>query len=358
MPAASGQVPSQGTSRSTSATIPPNILRYLAPIAAEDGVDLRPALTRVGLDEAVMRSAALRVSYRQGSAVIRRAIELTADAHLGLRVGAAQHLTSWGLLGFALMAADTLRDAVETGMRFQNLSGAMVVWSARQEDLGFVLRVDLPDPALDPAVAVFLVEEAFSSVTTLTRLTMGPAFAPQVVEFAFPTPRDTGLFDDLFRCPVRFGAAGNRLVFPDSWAGTAMPGRDPVTFASVLELLDAQVVSRRSRQDLLEVVEVSIAQSLPTVPSFAQQAHRHAAGERTLRRRPAECGTTYEAIVDGVRRERVEQLLRRPELTLSDIARRVGFSDVRALRRAVRRWHGVAPLQLRGDILDREGPVG
>ena len=37
--------------------------------------------------------------------------------------------------------------------------------------------------------------------------------------------------------------------------------------------------------------------------------------------------------LDGVRRERVEQLLRRPELTLRDVARQAGYSDVRALRR-------------------------
>lgn len=88
------------------------------------------------------------------------------------------------------------------------------------------------------------------------------------------------------------------------------------------------------------------------MPTFAEQARKHAAGERTLRRRLAECGTTYEALVDGVRRERVEQLLRQPELTLTDITRRVGFSDVRALRRAIRRWHDMTPLQLRETILD------
>src|ERR1044072_3137509 len=114
-----------GTSRSTSATIQPNILRYLVVVADEYGVDLRPLLQQMALDETVMRSAALRVSYRQGSAVIRRALELTRDEHLGLKVGAAQHLTAWGLLGFALMADDTLRHAIETGVKYQNLSGAL-----------------------------------------------------------------------------------------------------------------------------------------------------------------------------------------------------------------------------------------
>ncbi|WP_030323665.1 AraC family transcriptional regulator [Streptomyces sp. NRRL B-3229] len=338
-----------GTSRSTSATIQPNILRHLVAVADARGIDLRPLLKQVGLDETVMRSAALRVSYRQGSAVIRRALELTQDEHLGLKVGAAQHLTAWGLLGFALMADDTLRHAIETGVKYQNLSGAMVVWSAgtSKEDDAFVLRADLPDPAIDPAVAVFLIEEGLASVITLSRLSVGPAFAPKVVEFAFPPPRRSDLHGALFGCPVRFGAPANRMVIDRAWARAPMPGRDPVAYASTLEMLDAQMAARRGLQDLLEVLEISVAQSLPVIPSFAEQARRHATSERTLRRRLADCGTTYEALVEGVRRERVEQLLLRPELTLRDIARRAGFSDERALRRAVHRWHGTSPVHLR-----------
>jgi len=354
MPVADGPASSPGTSRSTSATIQPNILRYLVSVADERGVDLRPLLKQVGLDETVMRSAALRVSYRQGSVVIRRALELTADEHLGMKVGAAQHLTAWGLLGFALMADDTLRHAIETGVRYQNLSGAMTVWSAGEEDDGFVLRADLPDPALDPAVAVFLIEEALTSVVTLARLTVGPAFAPRGVEFAFPAPRRSDLYGAFFGCPVRFGVPVSRLVIDPAWARAQMPGRDPVTYASALETLDAQLASRRHQQELLEVMEISIAQSLPVIPSFAEQARRHAASERTLRRRLADCGTTYEAIVDGVRRERVEQLLRRPELTLRDIAHQAGFSDERTLRRAVRRWHGTSSQRLREEMLGHE----
>ncbi|WP_327747737.1 AraC family transcriptional regulator [Streptomyces europaeiscabiei] len=344
---------SPGTSRSTSATIQPNILRYLVAVADERGVDLRPLLKQMGLDETVMRSAALRVSYRQGSAVIRRALELTKDERLGLKVGAAQHLTAWGLLGFALMADDTLQHAIRTGVKYQNLSGAMVVWSAGvgQEDDAFVLRADLPDPAMDPGVACFLIEEAFASVVTLSRLAVGPAFMPRAVEFVLPPPRRRDVYEALFRCPVRFGAPANRMVIDPTWARTRMPGRDPVSYASTLEMLDTHMVSRRDQQDLLEVLEVSVAQGLPVVPSFGEQARRHATSERTLRRRLADCGTTYEALVEGVRRERVEQLLLHPELTLRDIARRAGFSDDRALRRAVRRWHGTSPVRLRERML-------
>jgi len=339
-----------GTGRTTSATIAPNILRYLVQIADRQGVDLRPVLATVGLDDILLRSSTLRVSYRQGSAVIRRAVELTGDDCLGLRVGTAQHLTAWGLLGFAQMAADTLWHAVETGIKYQNHAGSMVLWSASPEGSNLVLHADLPDSALEPSVAAFLAHEGFPSIVTLTRLAAWPSFAPRLVEFSCATPDDVGQFHDLFRCEVRFGGSGNRLLFADPWIRTPMPARDPVTYAATLELLRAQTASRRQQQDLLEVIEVSIAQNLPRIPSFAEQARRHAASERTLRRRLAQCGTTYEAVVDSVRRERVERLLHRSELTLQEIARQVGFSDGRALRRAVRRWHGVAPLDLRDSL--------
>jgi AraC-like DNA-binding protein len=125
-----------------------------------------------------------------------------------------------------------------------------------------------------------------------------------------------------------------------------MPGRDPVTFASVCGMLEHLISERRAQQDLLESLEISVARDLPDVPAFAEQARRRAVSERTLRRRLAEFGVTYAAVVDGVRRERVERLLR-TRATLHDIARQVGFADERVLRRAVHRWHGVSPGRLR-----------
>ncbi|MFD3505126.1 hypothetical protein [Streptomyces sp. NPDC058678] len=54
--------PRPRTSRSTSATIPPNILRYPAAVADSHGAGLQPELARVGPNETVTRSTALRVS--------------------------------------------------------------------------------------------------------------------------------------------------------------------------------------------------------------------------------------------------------------------------------------------------------
>ncbi|MER5863011.1 AraC family transcriptional regulator [Kitasatospora sp. NPDC002040] len=352
----SGAAHGPTTHRDSSAAIRPSILWHLAAVAGERGVDLDPALASVGLDRAVLESPDIRVSYRQGCAVIERALELTGDPCLGLAVGAVQTLSSWGPLGLALLAADTLQDAVELGVRHQQLAGAMLTFSMGEPEGphgGFEVRVDPADPDLDPAVGVFLAEEALSSTVALIRLGIGASFDPRLVEFTHPRPAGTALHTEVLRCPLHFGAPVSRLVVSRGWARAPMPNRDPRTLATILALIDEASTPRREPQGLLQVLAASVTRSLPVVPSFADQAQRHATSERTLRRRISECGTTYEAIVDGVRREQVEQLLRRSPLTLREVARRVGFADERALRRAVRRWHGMGPTELRRTMGER-----
>lgn len=58
---------------------------------------------------------------------------------------------------------------------------------------------------------------------------------------------------------------------------------------------------------------------------------------RTLQRRLAEAGTSWRDEVDAARRDLVMQLAGAGEVRKA-IARKVGYSDTRVLRRALRRW--------------------
>jgi transcriptional regulator GlxA family with amidase domain len=51
--------------------------------------------------------------------------------------------------------------------------------------------------------------------------------------------------------------------------------------------------------------------------------------------------------LEKIRQERATRLLRTTPLGVESIAARVGYSDVRALRRAVRRWYGTTPTEVR-----------
>jgi AraC-like DNA-binding protein len=55
---------------------------------------------------------------------------------------------------------------------------------------------------------------------------------------------------------------------------------------------------------------------------------------RSLQRHLGEAGTTYREVLDHVRQRRFEEL-RRGGVAESDIAKELGFADVKSLRRAM-----------------------
>ncbi|RLP78009.1 AraC family transcriptional regulator [Mycetocola tolaasinivorans] len=329
-----------------SATIAPNILRYLARVCAEHGLDLAPALDQVGLTPDLLDSPDLRVSFRQGDAVIRAALRQSPRPGLGLLVGSAQHLTASGLVGFGMMTAPALIDAIRLGVEFQNLAGSMVAWSV-EESAETRVRAELGAvPDSDP-VGRFLIEEGIANITRMVRSTLDPSWAPARVSFRHEAPSYADAYRSVFACPVDFGAAATLWTLHAGDASRPLPGADPWAHAQVRALLHEGTARLGVRQELYQLVEARIGRALPDVPAIADAARALHLTERTLRRRLADLGTTYAHIVDGVRRERGLHLLTEGTLPLAQIAAELGFGDERSLRRACVRWTGLSPRAVR-----------
>jgi AraC-like DNA-binding protein len=64
---------------------------------------------------------------------------------------------------------------------------------------------------------------------------------------------------------------------------------------------------------------------------------------RTLKRRLADHGTTFTALRDEHRRQRALLLLADRDLTLTDVASRLGYTELPNFTRAFRRWTGTTP---------------
>ena len=79
------------------------------------------------------------------------------------------------------------------------------------------------------------------------------------------------------------------------------------------------------------------------MPSLEAVSATLALTPQTLRRRLRDEGHGFQEIKDELRRDAAIALLAQPELTLLDIAMRVGFSDASTFHRAFKAWTGLAP---------------
>ncbi|WP_433680335.1 AraC family transcriptional regulator [Nocardia sp. CA-119907] len=329
----------------SSATIAPNIIRYLLRVADEHGVSLDRAIHDAGLSRETLDAPGLRVSYRQGRVIIEAALDRLPGPALGLEVGARQPITASGVLGLAMMSSPTIADAVDIGVRYQNLAGSMMRWSTvREGDLLVVVTIVLDDAA---PVDRFLVEEGFANITRMVRESADATIRPVRVEFARPEPADPARFQAFFDAPVVFGGPRNAWLLRSQQWRRALDTWDPWTLADATTLLAVAAEQTVDRQELVAALSAQVEAALPDVRPLGAHARMLAMSERTLRRRLADVDASYSDVLDEVRRRLTARLITRADLSFADIAAEIGYTDDRSLRRAVKRWFGIAPGDLR-----------
>jgi AraC-like DNA-binding protein len=82
-------------------------------------------------------------------------------------------------------------------------------------------------------------------------------------------------------------------------------------------------------------------------PSLQQVGAELGLSAQTLRRHLAREGQGFRALRDALRRDAAIEYLARPQLSVAEIARLLGFSEVSTFHRAFRHWTGLAPGQYR-----------
>ncbi len=156
--------------------------------------------------------------------------------------------------------------------------------------------------------------------------------------------KGTGL-DHFFHCPIEFSQACNWVEFSESVLQSPIK-RDESELERFLKFAPYHVVIKPLVTD--QGIAARIRRFLgddfrSDLPSFNDLARQLNMSERTLRRRLDREGTSYQRIKDTVRREAAIAYLANPEMTVSDVAELLGFSDPSAFHRSFKRWTGRSP---------------
>lgn len=303
-----------------------------------DGGSIRVALARWATEDNVPVSV-WRDLLTQGLAL---APERPAPE---LEVGACVRPAHVGVLGYLVLASDTLGEAMLAYQRYETLFyGASL---AEIEIVGD--EAEMRWPPSESELGQQADGTAIAALVTFMRRQIDQPPPPSAVSFLESVnARAAKAYEDFFGCPVTWNDTHVRVRFPLHYLSLPMPRRDP----TLRELLDRQArallralpegsqagagIDGQLQQVLLKL----LSDGEPTLVRAARAMHM---SPRTLQRRLTRHRLSWQQWLDRNREQLARQYLGDPSLTLTDIALLLGFSEQSAFTRAYRRWTGSSP---------------
>lgn len=264
------------------------------------------------------------------------------DIRFHLRTSGGFRCEDFGAVGLAWKAAPTLRRSfarMDHYVRSFNTASAF-----RFEDKGDTVwwthhRQEPERPGL------YLSNEgALATYVALCREATSPDFAPDAVWFRHDAVGSAKAAEDHFQCPVHFGSEVDALIV----RAEVIDRPNRIGDESIWRFLSAQLeetVQQDSKtQPLDRTVVGHVADALSDgPPSIAEIAATLAMSPRTLQRRLAAQGCTFQDLVEKARHELSTRLLADTHYSLAEIAFLTGFSEQSAFSRAFKRWSGMTP---------------
>lgn len=286
-----------------------------------------------------------RVTYRQRIAQLANMLSLLGCDGSWLDRPRSVAISDYGLLGYAMMSSATLSQAIQIAVKYHRTAGAMfeLVWIT--DDQEAVLRLEHLLPSGD--VRQYVVEELFTGISQLIGVLLGEAHRPSRILLNYPPPDYAAKHEACFGCPVSFDQPFAEYRFPmvtlDQPLAEADASTARICEESCRELLNQMEIE----DDIVSRICHLLLSSPGEFPRLDAVADRLSLGARTLRRRLKELGTSYQRILDDVRRELAIEYLQTTNLTLQEIAELLGYSEVTNFRRAFMRWVDLSPYQFR-----------
>jgi AraC-like DNA-binding protein len=165
---------------------------------------------------------------------------------------------------------------------------------------------------------------------------------PLVVEFTYPEPVDYHPYRMAFHCPLRFGQPANRMRFSKDDLQLPVIGEGESLFAIQDHVIEARLARSGRGLTAYRAAEEMIRHLHLGEPRREDLARRLGLTDSAFEKRiRSESNTSFDQLLDGVRRELAEYYLRQAGYTPALVSNLLGWENAAQLTAACKRWFGV-----------------
>ena len=332
-----------------------SLARLAAERALQEGIDIAPLLTETGLPLTLLEDPETRVSARGEMDFLNLAAEVLKDDFFGFHLARDCDLRRLGFFYYVMASSSHLGDAIDREVRYS---------SVVSESIRTKCQVDGTLTIVTEYVGVERHRDRqqieFWMTCTLRKCRMFTDRQLVPVEVSFVHQR-SGVFSEMeryFGVAPTFGAEQDRISFTRDVTDLPLVTADPHLNKLLLKYYHEVIDRRHGEQGPLRTrIENAMTPRLPhgtvNIQSIAMDLGMSV---RTLSRRLADEGLTFSTILEELRSELAQSYLRQNNISISQIAWLLGYNEASSFVRAVQRWMGKSPREVRRMIQNPAEP--
>lgn len=334
--------------------VPTRFVCSLLKLASDGGSDGAAILAAAGLGFDPFDSSASdyrkEVSALQYSRVYQQVLHRLQDRTFGAMGGELATPGAFRMMCYCIISCRNLGQAITRASEFYRTffderSQLYTNFSEQYARVGYRSQDPRGEPrdALAGAYGLSLWHRFFGWLC-------GRTIALKRVDFSARSPSRPEKYEALFHCPVTFNQASDLLYFDSAclaWpiVHTEHSLREFLRTAPYqLLIMDSEPGAENLSAQVRAMMGHDFSEGFPGFEVISRALDISAP---TLRRRLKREGTTFQQLKDEARCEAAKLHLDRAELSISDVALQLGFTDPSAFHRSFKKWTGHTPGQFR-----------
>jgi len=325
-------------------------LLNMAFFAARQGGNIHDYIALTGKSYAELNDESCTVDDSVYNSVIERAVRTTHDDFFGLHAGEHLNMEAAGLIVQLAQTSQTVKQAIELCCEFANLGCSALPMKLLVE--GDYYKIMLTPNELwknqSPIAFQHTAEGALAftikEFCSLTRMKHDPIR----VHVPWPKPGNPGEYERVFGCPVLFNRDEIAILLNKEHV------EEPVITSNfnLLKVLITHATEKSAKINNTHGFQSIVKQSIinlvkPDFPTIEQVSAHLNVSSRTLQRKLQAEGTSYKSLTDELRKDFALSYIKRPDLSISEVAYLLSYTDPSAFNRSFKRWTGKTPGEFR-----------
>ena len=247
------------------------------------GLDVAALLDEAGFDAAALSDPDARFPTESVSLLWQLAVARSGNPAIGLLTSNVVRPASFDVVAYAMMSSPDLLGILKRLVRYVGIVSDAASLAVTEDHEGCRMTLELFGGGQPVPRQRF--EFDLMAVLSFCRWVTNRDLRPLALELRFPPPADPQPYQDAFKCPLRFNAAANALLFASADVMAPLPTAHPL-LAEVHERLASEHLQRLDHAQTCSRARAAILRRLPDgEPRRTEIARALEMSERTLQRR-------------------------------------------------------------------------